>query len=193
MLSQLSNNSIDQFFMDCTYKVVPPNIYRYKLMVIWGIDLQKNKTVLCALILLGKENEKTFKNIFDYLSSQYSFKPRRFMYDFNIAQIKSIKSIFPECLIHTCIFHFSQAIWQNFKKYNLTGKGTYNDNSELLFNIQLMNFMDRGKIEEFFKKLKKNIRIINIKNFFHILIGFGEAQDNPFYGIIMIFSKMNKI
>ena len=34
MLSQLSNNNNDQYFMDCTYKVVPPNIYRFKLMVI---------------------------------------------------------------------------------------------------------------------------------------------------------------
>ena len=77
--------------MDCTYKVVPPNIYIYKLMVICWIDLQKNKTVLCALILLGKENEETFIKIFEYLSSKYSFKPRRFMCDFNIAQIKYIK------------------------------------------------------------------------------------------------------
>ena len=33
MLSQLSKNNIDQYFMDCIYKVVPPNIYRFKLMV----------------------------------------------------------------------------------------------------------------------------------------------------------------
>ena len=26
MLSQLSNNNIDQYFMDYTYKVVPPNL-----------------------------------------------------------------------------------------------------------------------------------------------------------------------
>lgn len=66
MLSQLSNNNIDQFFMDCTYKVVPPNIYKFKLMLVCGIDLNKNKTVLYALILLGKENKDTFNNIFGY-------------------------------------------------------------------------------------------------------------------------------
>jgi hypothetical protein len=110
MLSQLSNNKIDQYFMDCTYKMVTLNIYRFKLMLICGLDINKNKTVLCALILLGKEIEETFNNIFEYLSLKYSFKPRSFMCDFNLAQLKSIKFIFPDCLIHTCFFHFSQAI-----------------------------------------------------------------------------------
>ena len=68
--------------MDCTYKVIPPNIYRFKLMVICGLDLNKNKIALCALILLGKENEETFNNIFEYLSLKYSFKPRSFMCGF---------------------------------------------------------------------------------------------------------------
>ena len=37
-------------------------------MVICGLDLNKNKTALCTLILLEKENEETFNNIFEYLS-----------------------------------------------------------------------------------------------------------------------------
>ena len=45
MLSKLSNNNIDIFFMECTYKVDPPNIYKFKLMVVCGNDLNKNKTV----------------------------------------------------------------------------------------------------------------------------------------------------
>ena len=65
------------------------------------------------------------------------------MCDFNLAQINAIKAIFPQCLINTCFFHFSQAIWKNFRKYDLCGKNTYNDNLELLFNIQLMNFIKR--------------------------------------------------
>ena len=114
--------------MDCTYKAVPSNIYNFKLMVICGLDLNINKTVLCSLILLSKENCSTFKNILKYLSNKYSFKPRRFMCDFNIAQIKAINSIFLDCKLNTCFFHFSQAIWINFRKYDLCGKGIYNTN-----------------------------------------------------------------
>ena len=88
------------------------------------------------------------------------------MCDFNTAQIKAINTIFPEYKLNTCFFHFSQAIWKNFRKYDLTGKGTYKTNSELLFNIQLMNFMDREKIDKFFKDIKKQFKDKKYDNFF---------------------------
>ena len=114
MLKEFKNNYIDQFFMDCTYRAVPSHLYNFKLMIITGLDLNKNKTVLCSLILLIRENEVTFKSIFKYLSENYNFKPRRFMCDFNLAQINAMKAIFPDGLINTCFFHFCQAIWKNF-------------------------------------------------------------------------------
>lgn len=158
MLSQLKNNYIDQFFMNCIYKAFPPNICNFKLMVICGIDSNINKTIICCLIPLSKENEYTFKVIFKYLKDQYSFKPRRFMCDFNIAQIKAIQSIFPGCKLNTFFFHFSQAKWKNFSKYDLCGKDTYNNNIELLFNNQLINFMERGNIDSFFKEIKNKYK-----------------------------------
>ena len=44
--------------------------------------------------IIRQENEDTFNIIFDYLSSKYSFKPRKFMCHFNITQIKSFKTNF---------------------------------------------------------------------------------------------------
>lgn len=151
--------------MDCTYKVVPPNTLNFKLMILSGLDLHENKTVLCALILLSKENEITFQNIFEYLNNKYDFKPRRFMSDFNTAQLKAIQTKFPDCKISTCFFHFSQAIWKNFKKTGLCGKGTYNNNMELLFNIQVMCFIERNKIDSYFSELKKHYNNNKYKKF----------------------------
>ena len=65
------------------------------------------------------EKEYTFSFIFNYLKNEFSFSPRNFMADFAMGQINAIKSIFPECKIHSCFFHFSQAVWKNFKKYIL--------------------------------------------------------------------------
>ncbi len=166
LLINLKNNNINQFFMDCTYKAVPPNIYNLKLMVISGFDVNLKKTILCAFILLPKENVYTFKQIFLYLAKTYSFNPRKLMVDFNIAQIKAVKEIFPDCKLHTCFFHFSQAIWKNFKKNNLCGKNTYERNSELLFNIQILAFIKRDKIENFYKEIKQNYRNNKFSNFF---------------------------
>ena len=76
------------------------------------------------------------------------------MWDFNLAQIKVIQNLFPEYKLNTCFFNFSQAIWRNFKKYQLTGKNTYDNNRKLLFNIQIMNFIERDKIDKYFIELK---------------------------------------
>ena len=88
------------------------------------------------------------------------------MVDFNTAQLKAIKDIFPDCKLHTCFFHFSQAIWKNFKKHNLCGKNTYEKNSELLFNIQIMAFINRDKIDKFYKDIKQHYKNNKYNNFF---------------------------
>ena len=46
ILINLKNNNINQFFMDCTYKAVPPNIFNLKLMIIRGFDVNLKKTIL---------------------------------------------------------------------------------------------------------------------------------------------------
>ena len=62
------------------------------------------------------------------------------------------------------IFHIT--IWQRFRKYGLCKKGSYEQNSELLFNIQLMAFMDRKKNDNFYKKLTKKYKEEKFKRFF---------------------------
>ena len=64
MLKNLSNNLIEEFFMDCTYSAVPPSIYKYKLMVLCGYEKNIKKALLCCFILLINENIETFENIY---------------------------------------------------------------------------------------------------------------------------------
>ena len=45
--------------MDIT-SAFPPSMYKYKLLVICGYNLSKDKTVLCCSILIHQENENTF-------------------------------------------------------------------------------------------------------------------------------------
>ena len=88
------------------------------------------------------------------------------MCDFSLGQINAVKYIFPQANIHCCFFHFSQAIWQHFKKNNLCGNNSYEKNNELLFNIQIMCFIKCDKIQNFFKSLKKKYKGDNYKKFF---------------------------
>ena len=119
-------------------------------MVLCGFNTLLKKTVLCSFFLLTNEKEYTFKFIFKLLKEKYYFNPRNIMCDFSLGQINAVKYIFPLENIHCCFFHFSQAIWQNFKKNNLCGINSYEKNNELLFSIQIMCFIKRDKIQNFF-------------------------------------------
>ena len=112
----------------CTYKIVPPNRNNFKLMVLSGYNSTKNKTILYLFALISNEKEYTFSALFSYLKDKFSFNPHNFMYDFSLGQINALKTVFPENQLHCCFFHFSQAIWSNFKKNELCGQGTYEKN-----------------------------------------------------------------
>ena len=116
MLKNLKNNLINEYFMDCTYKCVPHSIYKFKLMVLSAFEYISRKTCICCFILLMNEKEFTFLNVFKILLKKYQFNPTNLMYDFRISQINAAKQIFPHCNLHCCFFHYSQAIWSNFKK-----------------------------------------------------------------------------
>ena len=43
MLENLKSNKILKFFLDCTYKTVPPSKHKFKLLVLSGIDQEEKK------------------------------------------------------------------------------------------------------------------------------------------------------
>ena len=55
MLNNLKDNLINKYFMDCTYKIIPPNNNNFKLMVLSGYNSTKNKTMLCLFALITNE------------------------------------------------------------------------------------------------------------------------------------------
>ena len=93
------------------------------------------KTLLYAFILLIKENIYTFEAIYNHLSIKYNFNTRMIMVDFNMAQIQAITNVFKNTQIHGYFSHFSQAKLHPFRKEDLCKKGSYEKNSELLFNL----------------------------------------------------------
>ena len=57
--------SIDNFFIDLTYKNIPKKQKRYKLMTITGLD-KHNISYICFLILLCYEDHISFESLFKY-------------------------------------------------------------------------------------------------------------------------------
>ena len=60
MYDNLSDKIIKKFFIGVFYKIMPNKFKPYKLFTIKGFNINNNKSVLCALILIKKEDEKTF-------------------------------------------------------------------------------------------------------------------------------------
>ena len=126
-------------------------------------------------------------NIFKVLLAKYYFKPKNIMCDFRTSQIKAAKRIFPHANIHCCFFHYSQALCNNMKKYNLCGERTYAQNAELLFNLQILCFIKKEKVEYLFEKITKKYKQNLFKIFLYILKEHGLEKQNLFlYGIIVI-------
>lgn len=155
MIDNLKNNLIEEYFMDATYLYVPPNVHKFKLLVLSGYYIDNKSTNIYCFILVMNEKYEKFENIFEYLKKNYQFNPKNFMADFRTSQIKAIQKCFPRCNVHCSFFHFSQAIWRNFKKCGLSGKGTYSKNHELLLNLQCLCFIKKEKIDKMYKSIQK--------------------------------------
>ena len=76
--------------------------------------LVNNKVLHVYITHIGLNNDEKINGI-NTIINNLSTNNCILMGDFNIAQIKTIKEIFPDYKLHTCFFHFIQ-IWKNFKK-----------------------------------------------------------------------------
>ena len=117
------------------------------------------------------------------------------MCDFRISQIKACKNIFSQTNIHCCFFHFSQSIWNHFKKYELCGEGKYLENTELLFNLQTLCFIKKDKIESFFSKIQKkykNNKSIKFFNYFK-RTWLGKSIPIPLWNYSDLLEEENSI
>lgn len=52
----------DTIFIDCTYKIIPPGLKKYKFFVILGFDDWNNKLILYLYALINHENKQNFFN-----------------------------------------------------------------------------------------------------------------------------------
>src|SRR5262249_33922791 len=54
--------------------------------------------------------------------------------DFEIAFMNASREVFPNCIIHGCLFHFTQSIWRQVVNRGL--KVAYSDNEKIKSKIQ---------------------------------------------------------
>lgn len=167
--NNLINIKPEQIIIDCTYKVIPPGLNKYKFFVIIGLYNNSNKVILYLFSLIRYENKENFETIFNYLKVKYEFMPKYVNTDYQKGQLKAIAKIFPKSSIILCWFHALENI--KLKIPFLNSKNTIEKkvSKDILSNIKLMFFIREKYIENFFEAIKEKYNSHSYKEFYNYL------------------------
>ena len=117
---KFKDEKIENYFIDVTYKIVPKNNKKYKLLTITCYDNSNQSTYIIALILIQYEDTQSFEKIFKYLNEMFNFNPAITHIDYSLALRNSLltEGIFKKkfIIVH-CFFHFVQNIIKEMKLY----------------------------------------------------------------------------
>ncbi|CAF1611635.1 unnamed protein product [Rotaria magnacalcarata] len=127
-LSILKQNK--HWFADGTFKVCPDDYYQLFTL---HTMMTNAITPLVYGLLIGKSAED-YNLFIEKVLEQDKFQPKSIMTDFETGTIKSVKDMLPNILHRGCLFHFSQAAWQQVQSKGLTTK--YNEDEVFRLNVK---------------------------------------------------------
>lgn len=106
-----------QYFGDGTFKRVPKPFYQlYTVHVDVGTNSTTTTNVVPILFaLLPNKTENTYCRFFMLLRNTMGLIIEKFKFDYELAQLNACESIFPNCEIKGCFYHFNRAVWRKAK------------------------------------------------------------------------------
>ena len=192
MKQKLSDENLDNYFLDITCKVIPKNFKGYKLMTITSLDKISKNSFIAALILLKYEDYNSFVKIFKYLNEMYNFNPKVIHIDYSNALRKALltENIFKNTpiIIH-CFFHFVQSIVKHMKLYGLIKNKITKYSFEILKNIELLCFISPGYIKSFSKFLKNKLKNEKETLLYNYIDKQWLSKDPNYYNYFELFNN----
>ena len=164
MVKYLKNTNATQYGIDFTFRIIPRSLKPYKLMTIFAIDNDNLNTVIAALICIKFTDVNSLIKIFSLLRATYDFSPNCVTTDFEMAQIKALKTcelFIQKPYVICCVFHFSQAITRKMKELGVFKKKLNYRAYEILRNLEILAFIELDKLNDYYmflKKIYKHIR-----------------------------------
>lgn len=117
----------------------------------WNV---KVKLFRITFIKSCKWFQSIFKKwLFSILKKGYKFKPKIFTLDFRKVSATAIKQNYPNCIIIKCYFHCIQAIFKRLKKEGYCCNDKIIKINELLYNLNILPFLNYKIIKRFYEKL----------------------------------------
>ena len=168
----LQNIKAKHIFLDCTYKIIPPALKRYKFFVILGYDENKNKLILYLFSLIRHENKETFETIFKILKIKYEFNPIFINTDYQKGQIGAIINVFPNSTVILCWFHALRNIKLKIPFLNSKNTTERNVSKDIIANIKLLFFIPEKYIQNFYQDIKNAYNIKSYSKFYKYMDKF---------------------
>ena len=156
-MNLLHSSDINQYFVDCTYRCVPAGLESANsLLLLIGYNIKYDLYELCCVGVLSHESKDIFSQFYCILKNIYNFQPKILTYDFDLANIGVVKEVFGDgTLSLPCLFHLVNAWWRKASKLNLRKKEFVKDTRALIFNLELLPFMEINNARIFYNKIKE--------------------------------------
>ena len=195
----INKNVIEEFFIDITFKIIPPKFRPYKLFVLSGIKKNDNIPYLLAFILIKYLDNISYERIFHYLYENYEFQPKIIHSDFEKAiqiAIKNYKN-FNKNIIHSrCLFHYSKMIRGKLAQAGLCKKKLNILSIEIISNLEIMCFIKIKNIKKFqeviLAEISKNNKLKNFKSYLKNYLFKLEPNVYNYSQLIEYFKKNNE-
>ena len=111
-----------------------------------------------------KENEETFSEessewfirYYNILKNYYNFIPQFITNDLGQANLEALEKVYEDnnVIIITCLFHLVQVWWNKVSKLGLRRKNYIKIIKMLIFNLEMLPFMEYEKANQFYTRLK---------------------------------------
>jgi len=193
----LNYNINDEYFLDITYKIIPPKFLKYKMMTILCLNKQNNTTKICCFIALKYTDTNSYKNIFQYLKNNFHFNPKiaHIDYENSLRLALEAKNIFnKKPLIIYCFFHFIKSIRERLRKINFCNRKLNKLSLEIIKNIEVICFINKDKVKSFQDFLLNKLnKYENIKGLINLLENFWFKKPINLYNYSKLSHENNHL
>ena len=124
-LKLFNDKNISQYFLVGTYKCVPHSINSINVLIlIIGFNKLRERFELVSVVTFNSEGYENFKQLYNFLKTNYHFEPQFMTFDFCLANIKAINETFvnEDVVIIPCFSNHVQCLWRKASSLGLRRK-----------------------------------------------------------------------
>lgn len=109
IINKIPDKTKTTWYFDSTFSILPLD---FKQLLIGHVEIA-GITHAVVYVLMKNSRKKNYAVIFKWLRDFFDIYAERVIVDHELAQMNAVKEVWPDAIIQTCYFHFTQAIRTN--------------------------------------------------------------------------------